>query len=569
MKRHIILFLSLAVLLLSSCDLKVPVKEMTAAKKLIMQAEQAKANEYAPQDLAKANEFLLQSHSEVAEEKVEEAKESALKSQEFAKKAINTSLPRLARDEIDMAKEEYQKADSLLASRLAPEDYQRGVSLINSAVNSYNARNYWDAYEKAKESAEYSKAAQEKSLAQVPQLQEQVNQIKSQIEQAKQLQAAETQTENITNAENMITSAETKIGNNELKSAFIDMQKSQQYLNAALPQIAAQSIRNAQTAIASAQQVLADRFSPDNLSQAQSAVNEARNLNGQRNFINAATRAQEAEQLALSAREESLAQRSTMQSRITELREALEQHRLQNGNEYAPNELNTMQQSLNTAEQSLNNEDLRNAITNIERAEQALQIADQRATRYLVRRRIETAQQSFAVLRSDTSVTENYPEEVRAIANTINQATTQYNQNNLDAAGENADQALTMINDLQAEYDRQQAELASQQEVEDTEDDDSAITPVDEDAESADGFPQEYTVVLNRNDRDCLWKIAKRFYNQARLWPLIYSANRDKINDPDLIFPGQKFEIPSPNSQNNQEVERRTDEALPPDNNEN
>ncbi|HOT19511.1 MAG TPA: LysM peptidoglycan-binding domain-containing protein, partial [Spirochaetota bacterium] len=43
---------------------------------------------------------------------------------------------------------------------------------------------------------------------------------------------------------------------------------------------------------------------------------------------------------------------------------------------------------------------------------------------------------------------------------------------------------------------------------------------------------------------DCLWRIAMKVYNNARLWPLIYIANKDQIKDPDLIFPGQRFVIP-------------------------
>ena len=30
-----------------------------------------------------------------------------------------------------------------------------------------------------------------------------------------------------------------------------------------------------------------------------------------------------------------------------------------------------------------------------------------------------------------------------------------------------------------------------------------------------------------------------------RMWPVIYMANKDKIKDPDLIFPGQKLQIPA------------------------
>ncbi len=44
---------------------------------------------------------------------------------------------------------------------------------------------------------------------------------------------------------------------------------------------------------------------------------------------------------------------------------------------------------------------------------------------------------------------------------------------------------------------------------------------------------------------DSLWGIASRpdTYNNPYEWPLIFKANRDKIRDADLIYPGQVFSI--------------------------
>lgn len=50
-----------------------------------------------------------------------------------------------------------------------------------------------------------------------------------------------------------------------------------------------------------------------------------------------------------------------------------------------------------------------------------------------------------------------------------------------------------------------------------------------------------YTVVSG----DSLSKIAKREYGDAGKWRKIYEANKDKIKDPDLIYPGQEFTIPN------------------------
>ncbi len=53
---------------------------------------------------------------------------------------------------------------------------------------------------------------------------------------------------------------------------------------------------------------------------------------------------------------------------------------------------------------------------------------------------------------------------------------------------------------------------------------------------------QEYTVVKG----DYLWKIAKKneFYGNGFAWPNIYKANKDKIKNPDLIYPKQVFTVP-------------------------
>lgn len=50
-----------------------------------------------------------------------------------------------------------------------------------------------------------------------------------------------------------------------------------------------------------------------------------------------------------------------------------------------------------------------------------------------------------------------------------------------------------------------------------------------------------YTVVRG----DSLWGISGKseIYGNPYQWPLIYKANRDKIKDADLIYPGQEFSI--------------------------
>ena len=41
-----------------------------------------------------------------------------------------------------------------------------------------------------------------------------------------------------------------------------------------------------------------------------------------------------------------------------------------------------------------------------------------------------------------------------------------------------------------------------------------------------------------------LWRISRRFYGKGVLYTLIFKANNNLIDDPDLIFPGQIFNVP-------------------------
>ncbi|CAA7613018.1 LysM peptidoglycan-binding domain-containing protein [Magnetospirillum sp. SS-4] len=42
-----------------------------------------------------------------------------------------------------------------------------------------------------------------------------------------------------------------------------------------------------------------------------------------------------------------------------------------------------------------------------------------------------------------------------------------------------------------------------------------------------------------------LWRIARRLYGRGIAYTVIYEANRDRIKDPDLIYPGQVFSVPN------------------------
>ena len=67
-------------------------------------------------------------------------------------------------------------------------------------------------------------------------------------------------------------------------------------------------------------------------------------------------------------------------------------------------------------------------------------------------------------------------------------------------------------------------------------------TPMPGDAGSdASAMTRTYTVAKG----DTLAHIAKHFYGKASRWREIFEANRDQLDDPDRIYPGQVLKIPA------------------------
>ena len=58
--------------------------------------------------------------------------------------------------------------------------------------------------------------------------------------------------------------------------------------------------------------------------------------------------------------------------------------------------------------------------------------------------------------------------------------------------------------------------------------------------EAENPFTQHHVVAKG----DTLSKIAEQYYGDATLYPKIFEANRDILEDPNKIKPGQKLRIP-------------------------
>lgn len=71
----------------------------------------------------------------------------------------------------------------------------------------------------------------------------------------------------------------------------------------------------------------------------------------------------------------------------------------------------------------------------------------------------------------------------------------------------------------------------------------SSVSSTEEITGSTAGASGEQSYTVEKGDT--LSAIAKQFYGRAGAWRDIFEANRDQLDDPDRIFPGQVLKIPA------------------------
>jgi nucleoid-associated protein YgaU len=73
-----------------------------------------------------------------------------------------------------------------------------------------------------------------------------------------------------------------------------------------------------------------------------------------------------------------------------------------------------------------------------------------------------------------------------------------------------------------------------------------ATVPPDGDSSSTVVVPKVVTTTVSRGDS--LWRLSRNTYGAGTRYAVIYKANREQIRNPDLIYPGQIFVIPTPDA---------------------
>lgn len=95
-----------------------------------------------------------------------------------------------------------------------------------------------------------------------------------------------------------------------------------------------------------------------------------------------------------------------------------------------------------------------------------------------------------------------------------------------------------MISDKKADFSGVSSRVDSTAQQRDKADFSGVSSKVDSTAAMVGG--ETYTIQKG----DTLSAIAKQHYGEASAWKFLFEANRDVLDDPDRIYPGQEIKIP-------------------------
>ncbi len=211
---------------------------------------------------------------------------------------------------------------------------------------------------------------------------------------------------------------------------------------------------------------------------------------------------------------------------IAVMREEIKVLTQNRGNEFAEQELSSAAVSLNDADAYLTADDSENTSQKILEAEKILAAARAKINRGSALERIKSVENLFEKVKlSDKE--KKFTADFDDAESILNESKKYYDESALELSMSKADESEALLNSISIALEK---------------DSGSMVSGIDSEKIASD--EKIYIVKYRKKNTDCLWRISLIVYKNARLWPLIYKANKQQIKDPDLIFPGQRFIIP-------------------------
>jgi len=371
------------------------------------------------------------------------------------------------------------------------------------------------------------------------------------ISKARFYQAEKYAPEEIKAADNALLLTHDNVKNEKEKEAIASANDAKAKADAALaktlPLLSKDTIDDAKKILTEAKGLYSDEFAPDDTKSAEQSIADAEKSHNEKAYIPAYETALKSRTAALSARDTSRARIPALISRLAELETERDSLKNQNAAAYAGTELAALDAELTKAKIALAANSIKDGTIAINAASELVDKINSLGTAALAQDKIARAESSLAKIKASPYAADVAERTAEAEQNTTD-AKTELSEGNNHGASAYADEALIIIDEINidlAKKDEEAKNAAALAKAESAKSADTDTkTPDNTTVKTEIEDTIHYIVQWRKHKTDCLWRIAQKLYRNARLWPVIYMANRDKIKDPDLIYPGQKLVIP-------------------------
>ena len=305
-----------------------------------------------------------------------------------------------------------------------------------------------------------------------------------------------------------------------------------------IPLLAKDTIEVSEQSIAEAVEANAEQLARPEYDEAVASLENANNLYENKQFYESYEKALDADSKAKNARNVALGKKEVLGDAIAEVKITLQKADDYNADTHAPENKKLAQENLEIAQQSFDELKLKKGFA-------AVEVAKINADEAYLKALERTAHEELA--NAETLIEKASQSDGALVA-----------VDELSAAKESHKNAKEMLAESRykesIDYSKEAARLSGivlvTKKAGDTgdviakNDTTNDTNQVDKDKSDDDQDYFLYTVVYRERLKDCLWRIADRYYKDPWQWKKIYNANRDKIKDPDLIYPGWVLKVP-------------------------
>lgn len=323
------------------------------------------------------------------------------------------------------------------------------------------------------------------------------------------------------------------------KSAEESSQKAIAAYNKAIPLLAKDTIEIAEKSIEEADKAYAEKLAASEFQSSKDLLEKAKEENKNKKYYEAYITALEADKMAKNARNQSLGQRNILKESIDEVTVVLSKAKSYEKSNTESAKISLAEENLRIAEESYNNLELKKGFA-------AIEVAKINADEAYISSAGATAKEYVAQAKAGYTQAENSQgatvavDELAAAKESLDNAKAMFDESKFNESIEFARES-SRLSAIVMEAKKTAAASTTGKTGDKTEEGKGSVSVK---SPGEDESYYYYKVKYRETLKDCLWRIAGRYYKNPWLWKKIYAENKKLIRNPNLIKPGWIIRVP-------------------------